>query len=256
MKKVVTLTSVNNDKVKYFLSLTDKKIRNKEHKFLIEGYHLVEEASKTPFLEAVITTDEANFNKFKNVDKYLVTMPIIEKLSSTKNPQNILGVVRMQDHSIDNLSKLVKMQNIKLLLLDEINDPGNLGTIIRTAAALDYDAIVMSNTTVDMYNDKVLRSTQGVIFKIPLIKTNLIEAIKLLKQNNITCFGTSLDKAVLLDDVKKVNRFAICMGNEARGVSKEVLDLMDQNIKIEMNKDVESLNVSIASAIIMYNLKK
>lgn len=255
MKNIITLTSVNNERVKYFLSLTDKKTRNKEQKFLIEGYHLVEEASKTPFLEGIITTDEKNFSKFNKVTKYLVTMPIIEKLSSTKNPQNILGIVRMQDHSKDVLLKLIKQQNVKLLLLDEINDPGNLGTIIRTTAALGYDGVVMSNNTVDLYNDKVLRSTQGVLFKIPLIKMDLKETVKILKENNIKCFGTSLDKAVFLDDVKKVNRFAICMGNEARGMSKEILDLMDQNIKIPMNADVESLNVSIASAIIMYKLK-
>ena len=153
MKNVITLTSVNNERVKYFLSLTDKKTRNKEQKFIIEGYHLVEEASKTPFLEGIITTDEKNFSKFNKVTKYLVTMPIIEKLSSTKNPQNILGIVRMQDHSKDVLLKLIKQQNVKLLLLDEINDPGNLGTIIRTTAALGYDGVVMSNNTVDLYND-------------------------------------------------------------------------------------------------------
>ncbi len=255
MNDIIRLTSVNNDKVKYFLSLLDKKVRNKEKKYLIEGYHLVEEASKTPFLEAIITTDEENFTKFSKVNKYLVTMPIIEKISGTKNPQNILGLVRMQENDISNIHKLIKQQNVKLLLLDEINDPGNLGTIIRTTAALDYDGIIMSNNTVDMYNDKVLRSTQGVIFKIPIIKCDLLEAIKILKKENIKCFGTSLEKAIFLDEVKKVNRFAICMGNEARGVSKEILKLMDQNIKIPMHKDVESLNVSIASAIIMYSLK-
>lgn len=252
MKNIITITSVNNEKIKYFLSLKDKKTRYKEKKFLIEGYHLVEEAKKTSLLEAIITNDENNFKDYPNVDKYLVSLSIIEKISSTKNPQNILGIVKMQE---DNLLNIKLNSKCKIVLLDDINDPGNLGTIIRTAAALNYDAIIMSNNTVDLYNEKVLRSTQGVIFKIPLIKMDLELAIDILRKLQIKCFGSSLNNAKNLEQIKKPDKFAICFGNEARGVNPNILARMDENIKIPMCKDVESLNVSVASGIIMYYLK-
>lgn len=256
MREIINITSIKNEKVKYFLSLQDKKTRNKEQRFIVEGYHLVEEASKTNLLEAIITTDKVNFNKFKDIEKYLVTMPIIEKLSTTKNPQNILGIVKVMDHSSKLLTDILLKERVRLLLLDEINDPGNLGTIIRTAAALGFDGIVMSDDTVDIYNEKVIRATQGVLFKIPIIKGNLIEVIKLLKKNKVKCFGTSLNKASFIDDIKSNAKMAFCVGNEARGVSKEVLDLMNENIKIKMNNDVESLNVGVAATIIMYEFSK
>lgn len=256
MKNIINITSIKNDKIKYFLSLQDKKVRNKEQRFIVEGYHLVEEAGKTNLLEAIITTDSKNFNKFKDIEGYLVTMPIIEKLSTTKNPQNILGVVKVMDHSINLLESILKKESVRLLLLDEINDPGNLGTIIRTTAALNFDGIVMSIDTVDLYNEKVIRATQGVLFKIPIIRGNIIDIIKLLKQNDVKCYGTSLNQASFINEISKSDKMAFCVGNEARGVSSEVLTLMDENIKIKMNNDVESLNVGVAAAIIMYEFSK
>lgn len=256
MEQVKKITSVSNEKIKYFSSLIDKKIRNKEKQFIVEGYHLVEEASKTEYLQAVIATNEKDLVKFKNIQKYLVTEAIIEKLSTTKSPQQVLGVVKMLNHSQTLLDEIVKQEEVKMVILDEVNDPGNLGTIIRTTAALGYDCLIIGNHTVDLYNEKVIRATQGVLFKIPIIKGNLLEIIPVLKKGKITCFGTSLNQAKNLSEVKKANRFALCFGNEARGVSDEVLNLMDQNIKIEMKNDVESLNVSVASSIIMYEFLK
>lgn len=250
------ITSIKNDKIKYFLSLQDKKTRIEEKKFIVEGYHLVEEAAKTNLLEAVITTDEINFKNFKNIEKYLVTDVIIEKLSTTKNPQNILGIVKMMDHSVNGLNDLLKKDKLSIIILDSINDPGNLGTIIRTAGALDFDAVVMSLDTVDIYNEKVVRATQGVLFKTKIIKDDLINVIKLLKQNKVKCLGTSLNNAEYLDEIKKPNKFAVVVGNEARGVSSDILKLMDKNIKIKMHNDVESLNVGVAAAILMYEFSK
>ena len=162
----------------------------------------------------------------------------------------------MLNNTVGDLLKILSKEAAKLVILDEINDPGNLGTIIRTTAALGYDGIILSKNTVDLYNDKVLRSTQGVLFKIPIFIDVLEEIIPILKRNGVKCIGTSLKKSVTLDKVKKTNKFAICLGNEARGVSDNVLNLMDQNIRIEMKNDVESLNVSIAGSIIMYELAK
>ena len=251
---IINITSTSNETIKYFISLNDKKTRMNAKRFIVEGYHLVNEASKTNLLEAIISTDEKELKKINNVKRYLVNDAIINKIATTKNPQNILGIVKMLDHSITNLVPIIKENKTKLIMLDDVNDPGNLGTIIRTAAGLGYDGIIMSPNTVDLYNEKVIRSTQGVMFKIPIIKANLQEVIKLLKKEKVFCIGTALTNAKDVKHITKKDKFAICLGNEAKGISKEVLDNMDENVKIAMNNDVESLNVSIAAGIIMYEI--
>lgn len=251
---IINITSTSNETIKYFISLNDKKTRMNAKRFIVEGYHLVNEASKTNLLEAVISSDEKELKKINNVKRYLVNDAIINKIATTKNPQNILGIVKMLDHNITNLLPIIKGNKTKLIMLDDVNDPGNLGTIIRTAAGLGYDGIIMSPNTVDLYNEKVIRSTQGVMFKIPIIKANLQEVIKLLKKEKVFCIGTALTNAKDVKHITKKDKFAICLGNEAKGISKEVLDNMDENVKIAMNNDVESLNVSIAAGIIMYEM--
>ncbi len=251
---IINITSTSNETIKYFISLNDKKTRMNAKRFIVEGYHLVNEASKTNLLEAIISTDEKELKKINNVRRYLVNDAIINKIATTKNPQNILGIVKMLDHNITNLLPIIKGNKTKLIMLDDVNDPGNLGTIIRTAAGLGYDGIIMSPNTVDLYNEKVIRSTQGVMFKIPIIKANLQEVIKLLKKEKVFCIGTALTNAKDVKHITKKDKFAICLGNEAKGISKEVLDNMDENVRIAMNNDVESLNVSIAAGIIMYEM--
>ena len=251
---IINITSTSNETIKYFISLNDKKTRMNAKRFIVEGYHLVNEASKTNLLEAIISTDEKELKKINNVRRYLVNDAIINKIATTKNPQNILGIVKMLDHNITNLVPIIKENKTKLIMLDDVNDPGNLGTIIRTAAGLGYDGIIMSPNTVDLYNEKVIRSTQGVMFKIPIIKANLQEVIKMLKKEKVFCIGTALTNAKDVKHITKKDKFAICLGNEAKGISKEVLDNMDENVKIAMNNDVESLNVSIAAGIIMYEM--
>ena len=251
---IINITSTSNETIKYFISLNDKKTRMNAKRFIVEGYHLVNEASKTNLLEAIISTDEKELKKINNVKRYLVNDAIINKIATTKNPQNILGIVKMLDHNITNLLPIIKGNKTKLIMLDDVNDPGNLGTIIRTAAGLGYDGIIMSPNTVDLYNEKVIRSTQGVMFKIPIIKANLQEIIKLLKKEKVFCIGTDLTNAKDVKHITKKDKFAICLGNEAKGISKEVLDNMDENVKIAMKNDVESLNVSIAAGIIMYEM--
>ena len=251
---IINITSTSNETIKYFISLNDKKTRMNAKRFIVEGYHLVNEASKTNLLEAIISTDEKELKKINNVKRYLVNDAIINKIATTKNPQNILGIVKMLDHNITNLVPIIKENKTKLIMLDDVNDPGNLGTIIITAAGLGYDGIIMSPNTVDLYNEKVIRSTQGVMFKIPIIKANLQEVIKMLKKEKVFCIGTALTNAKDVKHITKKDKFAICLGNEAKGISKEVLDNMDENVKIAMKNDVESLNVSIAAGIIMYEM--
>lgn len=247
------ITSVNNPYIKELLTLRDKQVRSETNLFIIEGYHLVEEALKHNVLKVVLCTDKEVLTNINISNKYLVSEQIIKKLSSTKSPQNIIGVV----NSITNkdLLSIITKENVKLIILDDVNDPGNLGTIIRTSAALGIDAVISSNETVDYYNEKVLRATQGAIFKIPLFKGELKELLVLLKENNVTIYGTHLESSVSVKDVEKSQKLAIVVGNEAQGVSKEVLELCDKNIILPMENDVESLNVSIAAALLMWELK-
>ena len=244
-----TITSVKNEYIIKLQKLSNKKERKSQQLFIVEGLHLVEESKDR--LVAVLSTDEKLLKNY-SCDTYLVTEEIIKKLSNTVTPQNILGVVRMLNHDIKLLDSIIKNKNVKILMLDNINDPGNLGTIIRTSAGLGMSAVVMSEDTVDLYNDKVLRSTQGSLYKLPIIKADLENVIKLFKKNNITCYGTSLRNAKSIHEVKKSNKFAVIVGNEANGVRENILSLTDCNIKLPMKHNVESLNVSIAASIIMY----
>ena len=139
-------------------------------------------------------------------------------------------------------------------MLDNINDPGNLGTLIRSSLGFEIDTIVMSHDCVDLYNEKVIRATQGAIFKINIVIEDLNESIKFLKTRDVKIIGTALDSAKYLQEIKGINKYAILLGNEARGVKRELLDQTDINVKIEMNNQLESLNVAVAGSILMYYL--
>lgn len=246
------IQSIQNNIIKETLKLKDKKARNNTSKFIVEGYHLVNEAYHHGLLVTLFSTNIDDLKTYNVKECYLVSDAIIKKLSSTINPQGIIGIVKKPVYNEIDLTK----DDLKLVLLDDINDPGNLGSIIRTSAALGYDGIYMSNETVDVFNEKTLRATQGAIFKIPCFYLDLKEMVLRLKQNNIVCFGTTLDSSVYLEEVREIKKYAVAFGNEARGMSDELKQLMNQNIKIKMNNEVESLNVLAASSIIMYELMK
>lgn len=237
------ISSVNNQYIKDLSLLKNKKNRIQENKYIIEGYHLVEEAYKAGVLKEILTTDE---NITFDIPTILVTDAIISKLSSTKEPQGIIGIAEMKKPLWESYSKY--------LILDDVSDPGNLGTIIRSSAALGIEAIIVSLDTVDEYNDKVLRATQGAIFKIPIFRMNLSDAILKLKQDNVKIIATSLQNSLDLKTIKKPKKFGIILGNEAKGVHPEYLDLADEIVRIEMQNDVESLNVAMSAGIIIYYL--
>lgn len=238
------ITSPTNPLIKDLLKLYDKSERLKEKKFLVEGYHLVEEAYLAKVLETVFVIEESK--RFSGVEVITVSNKVIEKLAKTKNPQGIIGLCKMTSD--------FELQGSKFLLVDKVSDPGNMGTIIRTALGFNIDAIIISPETVDIYNDKVIRSTQGAIFKIPIVEMDLIKAIEKLRKEDVYIIGTALNNSISLKELKKVNKYAIIVGNEAQGISPEVLKHTDINIKIEINPKLESLNVGIAAAIMMFYL--
>ncbi|MFA6842826.1 MAG: RNA methyltransferase [Bacilli bacterium] len=241
------ITSSSNAYIKNISSLKEKKYRVKEKKYLIEGFHLVMEAYKAGVLNTVLFTRNEDIKDIKGIDFVKVTSDIISKLSYTKSPQNIMGICDIKDVDIDYTKKG------HILILDDIADPGNTGTLIRSALGLGIDLIIMSSNTVDIYNDKVIRSTQGAIFHIDIIKRDLVKEIENIKSQGIKVFGTSLKSSAFLTNIVIPKKYAIVLGNEAQGMRAEIEDLCEENIKIKIDERLESLNVAIAGSIVMHH---
>lgn len=243
------ITSIQNQQIKTFRKLHQRKHREQLQQFLVEGYHLVEEALKSDWeVEHIVMTDKAK--KLEGITKekvMLVNQAVFNHLSQTESPQEIMAVIKKK--------KFQKITGKRLLLIDRIQDPGNLGTIIRTAVAAGYDAIVLGKGTVDPFNDKVLRATQGAVFHLPLIKKDLRPMIDRLKKDSYTIVASCLEGAKNVETIKKPDKFALVLGNEGSGISPEILSESDIKVKIPIYGEVESLNVSVAAGILMYQLR-
>lgn len=239
------ITSLENKKIKEIMKLKQKKYRDKTNKFIIETSNLIKEAYDNGLLEELYVME--GYDSPVKFDYEIVTDKVMQKISSIEKPY-ILGVCKK------NLTKGLK--GTKYLLLDNIQDPGNLGTIIRTSLGFNIDTIVLSNDTVDLYNEKVIRATEGAIFKINIIREDLLKIISSLKDKNITIYGTDVINGIDLKDININDNYALIMGNEGNGVSSKIKDKVDKNINININKDLESLNVAVATGIILYQFNK
>lgn len=238
------IESINNPYIKGLIKLHEKKYRDEVQKFLIEGYHLVEEAKKTNLLLQVLIINEEDYQE--GVENIFVNEAIINKLSFTKSPQKIIGVCRYFDE--------YPLSGQRFVLLDDLQDPGNLGTIVRSSLGFNVDMVVLGLNSVDIYNDKFVRSTQGGIFNIKIIKRDLLEVINLLKQKGIKIIGTEITKGIELNILPKYQEFALVLGNEGNGISSKVLKATDVNVYIKTNERLESLNVAVAGGIILHHL--
>ncbi len=245
MNNIEIIKSLDNKKVKKYTKLLQKKYREEEKKFIVVGDHLVSEAYKTNNLLEVIKTEDNNI--CFDVPTTYVTYDIIKKISGMSNPQSIIGICRMITPS--NIGE-------KVLMLDDIQDPGNLGTIIRSAVAFNIDTIVVSEHTVDLYNDKVVRASEGMLFNINIVKKNLITYIEELRTNNYKIFGTNVNGGKLVDNLELPNKYVIIIGNEGSGVKEEILSKCDEYFYVPMSSKCESLNVGVATSIILYELDK
>lgn len=242
------ITSLENEKIKKYIKLKEKKYRDLYNEFIVEGEHLVIEAYRSGILEEILLhEDEATV-----LDKPItyVTKEILSKLSSLDTPSLIMGVCKKKEVNND--------YGDKLLLLDRVQDPGNLGTIIRSSKAFGIDTIILGDDSVDLYNPKVIRSTQGIGFHMNIVNRNLPEVIKELKEREIPIYGTRVECGEDIKDLTSRDRekYALIMGNEGQGISDEVLELCDKYIYISMHDDVESLNVAIAASILLYELDR
>ncbi len=239
------IESLNNDKIKYLKKLKLKKYINEENKFLVEGFHLVEEALKKNIVSELILLKDTKINF--NGEKTFVTMQVMKELSFLETVTPVIAVCRKFESS--------EILGNKIVLLDGIQDPGNVGTIIRNCVAFNVDTIIFSKDSVSLYNEKVIRGSQGMIFNVNIITGDLTDFINILKQKEIKIYGTALEYSKELDSIEKQDSYAIVFGNEGSGVKKEILDICDENIKIEISNKCESLNVGVASGIILYHMR-
>ena len=232
------ITSLTNEKIKEYSKLNQSKYREEKGMFIVEGPHLVDEASKLGILVEVITTDP-------NVNGTLVSDAVMKKLSNTVHPVKVLGIC-----------KFIKKNELtsKVLVLDTISDPTNLGTLLRSAIAFGFDTVFLSNGSVDCYNDKVIRGSQGAIFKINIIKGDLISFLEKIKKTH-QILGTNVRVGKDVTTVELKPKLALILGNEARGMCEEANNYTDDNLFIKMH-NTESLNVSVAGSILMYEISK
>jgi len=246
MVRIVVYTSLDNPKIKDIKKLNQKKYRDKKGMFLVEGEHIVLEAYKKGYLKDLILESDSVFPL--DVNTLYVTNNILSAISSLETPYSIMGVCEKIKES--------DILGDRILILDGIQDPGNLGTIIRSAVAFHIDTIILSNDTVDLYNSKVVRSTQGLMFHINIIKRDLNEILPLLKEQGYFISGTKVTHGTSLKSVAKSKKFAIIMGNEGNGMHQSLEKFCDNFLYIDMNQVCESLNVGVATSIILYELDK
>lgn len=242
------ISSLENKKIKEYIKLKQKKYRDLSNKFIIEGEHLVEEALNSGFLLDVLVLDGYDYQI--DFEITYVTKEILASLSNLDTPPLVIGICKK--------IVLTKTYINKILVLDGIQDPGNLGTIIRTSKAFGIDMVFLSEDTVDLYNSKVIRATQGIIFHLPIERCDIVNQIKLLKQEDFPIYGTDVINGLDIREVpsNKKDKFCIIMGNEGNGLRDETKALVDKNLYINMDSTVESLNVSIATSIILYEFTR
>lgn len=241
--KTMIYTSLNNEKIKKIRKLKEKKYRDQTNLFLIEGEHLIKEAYSSNALEEVFLLENTTIDI--DIPISYVTKEIMKSLTDVESPSNMIGICKkIEEQQYGN----------RIVILDDIQDPGNLGTIIRSAVAFQADTIVLGSHTVDLYNPKVIRASQGMIFKINIIRTELAPFIQNLKENHYHILTTSVINGKNIKNLEKNEKIAIIMGNEGNGVSQDLIRLSDEFIYIPMNEQCESLNVAIATSIILYEL--
>ena len=237
------ITSINNEYIKEISKLNEKKYRDKSNKYFIEGLHLVTEALKYDIIDTIIIREDFSYET--DIKHIIVSNEVMKKLSDNPSIPKIMAIVYKKENTIS---------GNKTLLLDRLQDPGNLGTIIRSAVAFNFDTIILSNDTVDLYNSKVLRSTQGMLFNINILRQDLTSVINELKNNNYTIYGTKVDNGNDVKEINNTNKFALIIGNEGTGISDNILKQCDKYLYIKMNNNCESLNAGVAASILMYDM--
>ena len=251
------ISSKDNELIKHIKKLKDKKHRDESNEYIIEGVKLIEEAvkenariKKIIVCEDTTRTYEIPTHIMYEIAKYecvYVTDKIFASITQVTNPQGIMAIIEKSDTD----AQIDYTQDI-IVALDDVQDPGNLGTILRTVDSIGLNQIIVSKGTADAFNSKVVRSTMGAIFRVKIIEVeNLPQAIKEMRRHHFKLMVTSLQTENSIYDIQ-FNKKIIVIGNESNGVSKEIQEMADEKAKIPMLGKTESLNASVAAGVVMY----
>lgn len=242
------ITSKSNYNIKHIKSLSQKKYRDECHEFIIEGIKLVKEALQENLNIKKIIICEELFNEkidFENIE--YVDEKVFKYISETETPQGILAVVEQRENKNE--------EGDVIFALDNVQDPGNLGTIIRTLDCAGINSLILSGGCADLYNSKVVRSTMGAIFRVNITRyKEFTQKLSELKEKGYKLIVTSLQTDKYIYDLNLKEKSVIIIGNESKGVSDEVMQLADVKTKIPMIGKTESLNAGVAASIIAYEI--
>lgn len=252
------ITSTSNQQVKEIVQLQKKsKTRNQAGVFIVEGIRMVQETPADRLEKLYVT--EGFYKKYKDAlpkgcKPELVSDIVFAYMSDTKTPQGVLAVVRQMKHKPE---EILNAENPHIMVLDNLQDPGNLGTIFRTAEAAGVNGIILSKDCVDIYNPKTIRSTMGAIYRMPFVYVeDILETIGEMKQKGITVYAAHLDGKNSYDKEDYTTGTAFLIGNEGNGLRDEVAAQADIWVQIPMAGQVESLNAAIAAAVLMFEVSR
>ena len=254
------ITSKNNNLIKEArLIRDDKKYREESSLCFIEGERIVYDTPIELIDKIIISNDyiydikntDLNINKINKNKIYIVDNKVFDNLKDTKNSQGIIALVKTKNYEFDTF------EFSDIIILDDIMDPGNLGTIFRISEAMGFNNILISENSCDIYNTKTLRASMSSIFRLNIYKSkDIYNDIIKLKNKNFLIYGTILDEASNYLDIEYKNKFGLIFGNEANGINSNLYKLIDNKIKINMLGKIESLNVAVSYAIISSEIKR
>lgn len=256
------ISSNSNVQIKNLVKLQkNARTRREQNAFVTEGRKMFEEARDLGIVKRAYVSDSylteldiPEGDYFKDVEYEVVSEKVFREISDTISPQGILAIVKQNSYTLDDfLGKPI----INLLLLEDLRDPGNLGTLLRTAEGAGMTGVIMSKETVDLYNPKVVRSTMGSIFRIPFLYVeNFLDTLKKLQKEGISIIATDLQGKRNFTEEHYPDKSAIIIGNESKGISDATRQQADILVRIPMCGKLESLNASVAGGLMMYELHR
>lgn len=246
------ITSVNNETVKEIVKLHQKKYRDEEKKFLLEGFKAIAEAyyCEVEIEKVFVLKDKIDKYDFIKDKCILTNEAVLKKISTTDTPPDAVAIAKQKIFTIDDIKSAKK-----IVLLEDIKDLGNLGTILRSAKAFSQDAVILYGETVDLYNPKCVRASVGSLWKIPVVQIKDFQQLSDFSQgfNKIATLPHELG-TINLKEFKAEEPYLLMFGSEAEGLNKELIRLSDKKITIEMDSQIESLNLSVSVGIVLHNL--
>lgn len=262
MSKDSIISSESNGQIKEIVKLQKQaRERKKTKKFVAEGIKMVKEAISFNKLEKIYVSETAFEKTVQNLGKTITEIPyvivadnIFKQISDTVTPQGVLAIVKMPEYDIRDI---LADERKSWVLLDDLRDPGNLGTIIRTSEGAGMSGVIMSRESVDLFNPKVVRSTMGAIFRVPFCYVDsLTNVIDDIKKAGYEVYATAMEGSEVYDCVDYTKGAAFIIGNEANGVSDEVFEKASMRVRIPMEGKLESLNAAVSAALIMYEIAR